>query len=177
MGKYLITGRGGTGKSAVCEALQVLGYNAVDSDTVPGLARSENTSGKPIDVDWSGYVDYATVAFNWQPVILRSFLRGNPDVFLCGSASNQLQFHHLFDKVYVLDITPETHRTRLQNRTSEYGKDAAMQAYLLDEQQRFMQQALALGAAAINAEGTIEETANLILEQIHDLGTMAQHRR
>ena len=176
MGKYLITGRGGTGKSSVCAMLESRDYNAVDSDTVLGLARSEDKNGKPINIDWSHFVDYETVAFNWQPAVLRRLLTVNQNVFLCGSASNQLEFHDLFDKVFVLTLTPETHRNRLQHRDSEYGKDPTMQAYLLEEQQRFVRQALTIGAIAINTEGTIEQTADAILEQIDDLRTMAIQR-
>src|SRR6185437_15869083 len=120
---------------------------------------------KPINIDWSHFVDYETVAFNWQPVILRRLLTVNQNFFLCGSASNQLEFHDFFDKVFVLTLTPETHRNRLQHRDSEYGKDPAMQAYLLEDQQRFVRQALTVGAIAINAEGTIEQTTDAILEQ------------
>lgn len=176
MGQYLITGRGGTGKSSVCAMLESRGYNAIDSDTVLGLARSEDKNGKPINIDWSHYVDYDTVAFNWRPVILRRLLTVNQNVFLCGSASNQLEFHDLFDRVFVLTLTPETHRNRLQHRDSEYGKDLAMQVYLLEEQQRFVRQALTVGAIAINAEGTIEQTTDAILERIDDLRTMATQR-
>jgi hypothetical protein len=150
------------------------GYNSFDSDEIPGLARAEDLSGKPTDVDWSKFVDYSAISFNWQGQVLRAFLTDHPDIFICGSASNQLDFHSLFDSVFVLVVDKATHKQHLTDRVSEYGKDPAMLAYLLDEQQAFTEQALRLGAIAIDATHTPEQTTDEIIGHIHDMPKMAR---
>lgn len=176
MGKYLITGRGGSGKSTICELLVARGFNAFDSDDIPGLARAEDFDGNPITVDWGSFVDYSKIGFNWQQQVLGKFLAEHPHVFLCGSASNQLQFHRLFDKVFVLSLDRESHEAHLLGRKSEYGKDPTMLAYLLDEQQKFTEEALRIGAIPIDASRLPDETYDEILEHIDDRASMAKPR-
>src|SRR5436190_1855713 len=111
---YLITGRAGSGKSAVNKELQARGYNSLDADKVPGLARWEDTpTGRPVQIDPTQYVDYSKVDWNWQEAILKGLLTADRPFFLCGSASNELEFHHLFDKVFVLTLDPKTQTLRL----------------------------------------------------------------
>jgi dephospho-CoA kinase len=174
MGRNLITGRGGTGKTSICRLLFERGFTAFDGDDIPGFARAEDMHGKPIEVDWSGFIDYSKVAFNWQQHNLRNFLAAHPHVFLCGSASNQLTFHKFFDQVFVLTLDRATHQRRLLDRESEYGKNPATMTYLLDEQPHFARQAIALGATTIDASGSPDQTVDLILEDINDLAAMAR---
>ena len=174
MGSYLITGRGGSGKSTICGLLQARGFNAFDSDEIPGLARTEDLNGNPIKIDWSKFVDYSKVGFNWQEKVLRKFLVEHPHIFLCGSASNQLEYHKLFDKVFVLTLDRQTHKQHLLDRKSDYGKNPAMQAYLLDEQAKFAQEVLDLGAIPIDVSGSSEKTCDEILGRINDCAAMAR---
>jgi hypothetical protein len=110
MAVYLITGRGGSGKSTVAAELKRLkrrGYLALDADEVPGLARSEDLrTGLPVEVDFSGFVDYTKVGWNWQSKVLDKLLKEHKNLFLCGSASNQFAFQPRFDKVFVLVLPP-----------------------------------------------------------------------
>ncbi len=168
MPAYLITGQGGSGKSTIHSLLKEKGYASFDSDEIPGLARAEDMAGNPVDVDWSGYVDYSKIAFNWQPSILDQFLVAQPDVIICGSASNQLQLHDRFDKVYVLTLPRTVHQSHLLGRKSVYGKDPDMLAYLLNIQESFAQEAIALGAVAIDASVSPKETLNQVLGFLHE---------
>ena len=55
---YLVTGRGGAGKSTVAEELKRRGYAAFDGDDLPGLSRSEDAvTGEPVKIDYSKYFD------------------------------------------------------------------------------------------------------------------------
>ena len=126
MGRYLITGRPGTGKSEVTRALADRGYNAYDLEDLPGIVRLEvKATGEP--TNWpEGYVDWEYYAWNLQGPALEKFLgaQGTKDVFVSVSATNQSQFYHLFDTVFALVVSdPEEHRRRLKNRNvHEYGQ-------------------------------------------------------
>jgi len=174
MGKYLITGRGGSGKSTIGNVLYAKGYNVFDSDESPGFVRSEDKLGNPITVDWSTHVDYSQVAFNWQDMAVHNFFAENDNFFLCGSASNQLKYHHLFDKVFVLSLTHDKHEQNLKRRSSDYGKDTKMRAYLLEEQPAFVEAAVKLGAVVLDANLIVEQTVDQLLGQIDDLADMVK---
>lgn len=166
MGKYLVTGLGGSGKSTINSIFLERGFNSVDTDNIPGLAGWKDLkTGQPTKVDHTGFVDYTKVAWDWDKTMLSTFLASQTDVFLCGSASNQLQFHRLFDKVFILMLDPATHKQHLQNRESEYGKHPKLMEQLLTEHQIFAKQVLELGGIAIDATVSPDETANEIIRQ------------
>ena len=167
MAAYLITGRGGSGKSTICNALQARGYPAYDGDSIPHLSRWEDAhTGKPVSVDTAGFIDYSRVSWNWNGTVLQDFLAQHDPVFLCGSASNQLTFHALFNKVFVLDIDEATHARRLRARESDYGKHPAMEQSLIARHQAFVQEAVRAGALAVNAAQPLDNTVDEILEYI-----------
>ncbi len=119
MGRYLITGRPGTGKSTITEALAAQGHNAYDLEEVPGVVRLEvKATGE--SAEWpTGYVDWDYYAWNLQEAPLIQFLDSQEDTetFVSVSATNQERFYHLFDKVFALTIdSPDTLRSRLENR-------------------------------------------------------------
>lgn len=146
MGKYLVTGHGGSGKSTVCTLLLAYGLNAFDSDENSNLAQAEDLQGRTITVDWRGFVGHSKVAFNWQPSVLTDFLAKHHNVFLCGGASNKFEYYSLFDRVFfVLTLGRTTHKIRLK-RENEYGKDPRTMAYLLDKQPQFAERAIRHGA-------------------------------
>jgi dephospho-CoA kinase len=163
--KYLITGRAGSGKSAVNTELQNRNLNTLDSDKVPGLARWEDlATGERIAVDPSGFVDYQKVAWNWNEKVLKGLLAARKTLFLCGSASNELDFHPMFDKVFVLTVDPQTQLHRLESRESSYGKNPRMQEEIIGEQAEFVEQAVQLGAVAIDNTRPIRAVVDEILE-------------
>ncbi|HSX18333.1 MAG TPA: AAA family ATPase [Candidatus Saccharimonadales bacterium] len=167
---YLITGRAGSGKSAVGAELQSRGLNALDTDDIPGLANWEDlNTGKRIEIDPSGFIDYTKVGWNWNQPTLRRLLETAGQLFLCGSASNELDFHGLFDKVFVLSLDPETQKERLRTRSSKYGKDPAMQKVILQEQKEFVEQAVRLGAMAIDNTRPINVVADEILTHLDEI--------
>jgi broad-specificity NMP kinase len=175
MGVYLITGRGGSGKSTVAAELKRRGHPALDADEVPGLARSEDLgTGLPIEVDYSGFVDYSKVGWNWQNKALDELLERSKDLFLCGSASNQLTFHPRFDKVFVLILDPGTHRHRLQTRASRYGKNPRMMEEILALQQSFATEALRSGAIGIDATQPVSKIVDEILGHAEHNRSMAK---
>lgn len=167
MGKYLVAGRAGTGKSAICHELQALGYNAIDTDKIPGLPRWEDAvTKKPIVVKDVTFVDRTKVEWNWNDQKLRRLLDEHEDLIVCGSADNDQSFFRLFDKIFVLTVDPELHTKRLQERTNNYGSHPDMIPIILTEQQHFVHTARGLGAIEINTNRPISEVTRAILAQL-----------
>jgi dephospho-CoA kinase len=165
---YLITGRAGSGKSTVCLALKQHGYEAYDADAVPGLAHwIDRQTGKVTAVDYTKYVDYSQVGWDWDETVLAKFLGAHPGAFLCGSASNQLEFYASFKRVFVLELDPATHRHRLQTRASTYAKDPRQIEEIIQEQQELVKQSISLGAHVVDTSQALpEEIVKMIADKL-----------
>jgi len=163
MNKFLITGRAGSGKSAINQELRERNYNSFDTDKIPGLTRWENLQGNPIKVDASKYVDYSEVSWNWNKNILQSMLVARKAIFFCGSASNDLELMPLFDRVFVLTLDPKVQLERLRQREESYGKDPRQQQEIIEEQIVFVEQATSLGAIPINNDRPIKAVVDEII--------------
>lgn len=169
MRKYLITGRGGTGKSTICLELKRRGYPAFDADKVTGLCRWEDRkTGEPIEVDPSVYIDFTKIAWAWQDVVLQKLFYSHPDLILCGSASNQEDYYSRFNGIFVLTLDKQTHDFRLRSRDREYGKHPKMRNQLVERQQIFAKNLISEnGAIAVDATQSIEKVADDILRHIN----------
>ena len=170
MSTFLITGRSGTGKSTLCQQLRKRGLQAFDSDKIAGLASwVERATGKTATNIAEAAAAPEHFAWKWNGKVLHQFLSENShgDLFLCGSADNQLEFHSLFDKVFVLTLEPEEQRRRIRTRAEHnYGKTKVMEDYLITEQASFVNKATSLGATLVNADPAPELIVNKILELI-----------
>jgi broad-specificity NMP kinase len=168
--KVLITGRSGTGKSTICRELQRQGYTSIDTDHVDGLSGWFDTKTRQlVQVDYGKPIDRLAIHWNWDKTIFNGLLATSDDLFLCGSADNQFDFHSLFDKIFVLTLPPEIQRQRIINRTEHaYGKLPAMQERILLEQQEFVQEVLARGAIAIDAVPKPSEIVQTIVRLLRE---------
>lgn len=153
MAAYLITGTSGTGKSTICRELQERGYQAFDGDAVKGLCGwVDEKTGLPARPSSMTKADLENLAWSWDSTVLSDLILATPELFLCGSSNNQLDFHHLFTKVFVLTIDPEAQLQRILARTEhDYGKDPAMHYAIINAQKEFVTKALVLGAVPVNA--------------------------
>jgi len=164
MGKYLITGRPGSGKTTVIEALKRRGFHAFDTDAMPEITKlEEQETGTP--VPWpGGAVDWKKYIWNWQEGGLRKLLQSENDVFIGAIVGNQQKFYPLFDKIFALTISTETLRKRLDShahpRTAQEKEQAIAVHY--DKQAKFEKQGLAL----IPADGSVDEIIDNILAQL-----------
>lgn len=164
MGRYLVTGRGGSGKSAVCRELQRRGLPAYDADNVAGLCRwQDRKTGQQITVDPSGDIDFTKVSWTWQDTILKALINDNRDLILCGSASNQNDYHSLFEIIFVLTLDPITHEYRLRTRDFAYGKHPDLRRRLVEHHQLFADKLVEAGAVPINTLQSIPKTVDDIL--------------
>lgn len=169
MGKYLVTGMGGSGKTTICQILNKRGFYSLDSDAVEGLARWEDKlTGQHIEVDHTKFVDYKKVSWNWSSAVLNKLLSTHDQLILCGSSSNEFEFFNLFDKVFVLEIDQTTHKSRLERRSSSYGKDTRTLTWIIEEQPRFTKHAVKLGAIPIDASTSPTFVVKQILKNINE---------
>lgn len=169
MGKYLIGGRAGSGKSSVATELRPRGFNAYDGDHVSGLAHWEDvTTGTVATLTDYTHVDTSRYHWLWDKNRLNELLAQQQEVILCGSANNDLDFADCFDRIFALDVRPEVHANRLRTRTdNNYGRSETMIPKIVAEQQDFIQRALALGAVAIDAEQPLETVVDDIITYVH----------
>ena len=166
MGKYLITGRQGSGKTTVIKQLQKLGYTAYNTDDLLDVTKLQDKETKET-IEWpEGKVDWLRYAWNWQKPEIEKLLASDEIVFIGAVVSNQVDFYPMFDKVFVITVSVNTLRTRLENHehsshhlpgeidriTNDYEKK---QASLINE-----------GAEPISGERPPEEIANNILNLV-----------
>ncbi|HSW80719.1 MAG TPA: AAA family ATPase [Candidatus Saccharimonadales bacterium] len=164
MGKYLITGRGGSGKSAICVELQKRGFPAFDTDRIPGFCRWEDRkTGELTVVDPKGYIDFKKISWAWQDDVLQMLFKSNKDMILCGSSSNQADYYSLFDKIFVLVLDEKTHAHRLKTRDFDYGKNPKLQREIIARQQTFAKKMIDDGATPIDVTQPIEKVVDELL--------------
>lgn len=112
MGRVLITGMSGTGKSSVTLELARRGYAAIDTDADEWCEWvAEPGTGEP---DWV-----------WREDRMRDLLTGNhePALFISGCKSNQGKFYDRFDQVVLLSAPLDVMVERIATRTNNpYGK-------------------------------------------------------
>jgi thymidylate kinase len=110
---YLIEGLSGTGKTSVCNELQLRGYQAIHGDRELAYVGDPET-GEPVDIPahehhvWHVDKVQALVADQAAPV-----------TFFCGGSRNFSTFIDLFDGVFVLDVDLDTLNRRLDERPDD----------------------------------------------------------
>ncbi|MDB5185443.1 MAG: hypothetical protein JWN38_1251 [Candidatus Saccharibacteria bacterium] len=151
--KTLITGWAGTGKTSICRELRERGYNAFDGDKIPGLAAWRDIqTHQPVAVDTTRAIDFQTVDWIWDPVVLEELLATDDDLYLCGSARDVLSFSKYFGRTIVLSLDPALQTHRILTRTNNnYGKHPDDLAVTLRGQAILEAEAQTIGAILIDA--------------------------
>jgi broad-specificity NMP kinase len=170
MGKYLITGEAGSGKTTVIQELQGRGYAAYNTDTLPDVTRLVDLqSGKLVDewpqrpVDWSRY------DWKWLEPGLKKLLNSADTVFIGAVVGNQEEFYPLFDKVLALIVDSETLKHRLLTlREHDYGKHPDELAGILASHAAREAGFMAKGALPIDSTQPLETVVETILAECHD---------
>ncbi|MEV4736918.1 MULTISPECIES: AAA family ATPase [unclassified Microbacterium] len=111
MGRVLITGMSGVGKSTVVEGIAQRGIVAVDTD----------------------YGDWKSADGSWDLEAVGRLLRENDDIVVSGTVENQGMLYDLFDHVVLLTAPPSVLIERVTSRrTNPYGSSAAEREEILE---------------------------------------------
>lgn len=167
--KILITGVTGTGKSTISQALKDRNIFSVDFSEIPDLCvwRNKQTKDK---VDYFPINDKIFFDLNERICdvkMLKEVLDKYEDIVVTGiTKGNQTEYLSLFDKVILLQCSPETIIHRLETRTAPFGKTKVEQDFAMDWQKNFDPLLLSYGAMPINTEGNLDAVVNEIIEQI-----------
>jgi len=167
----LITGISGTGKSAICDELNRLGYKAFNIEEIKGLFSMINKKTckpfKNFDNDNIESVKQADWICNKRK--LQHLMKKNSEeklVFYCGTASNLNDLLQLFDKIFLLQTNQKILRERLSNRTSNnFGRTAEIQKLVFSWKKLWEDHMKKKGAIIINANHSLQEIAINILKK------------
>lgn len=166
----LITGVAGTGKSAVCDELNKLGYKALGIEDIDGLfTMVHKKTGKPFknyDDDNLELVKQADWICDKKK--LQHLMRKNSKgiVFYCGTASNLADLLHLFDKIFLLKVSQKILRERLSTRTSNnFGRTSEAQKWMFSWKSRWENHLKEKVAIVIDASRSLREIAKDIIEK------------
>ena len=166
----LIIGVAGTGKSAICDELNNLGYKAFSIEDIDGLFTMVNKkTGKPFKNFDNDNLELVKQA-DWicDKKKLQRLMRKNSDgiVFYCGTASNLDDLLPLFDKIFLLKVSQKILRERLSTRTSnDFGRTAEVQKWVFSWKKWWENHMKEKGATVIDASRSLLEIANDILER------------
>ena len=161
----LITAVSGTGKSTVCKALQVMGYDAIDIESIDGLYELVNEkTGEVVP----GNLEQISEGVDWncnKPRLEKLVESQISELtFYCGGMSNTFDVFDVFDVVIMLTISDEATIKRLSTRqTGEFGSTKVNRDWVLSWKHSFEKRLLDAGAVPVNAEGVPQEVARLIL--------------
>lgn len=164
MSKYLITGRQGSGKTTVIKYLQKLGYTAYNTDDLPNTTKLQNKETGEV-VEWpKGKVDWSKYAWNWQKQEIEKLLNSDEVVFIGAVVSNQQDFYTMFDKVFVITVSGDTLRNRLETHEHASHHLPGVINRITNDHDKKQTLFISEGAEPISGERSTEEITNNILE-------------
>lgn len=168
----LITAVAGTGKSAVCKALQSLGYQAIDIESIDGLYELvDEKTGEIIP----GNLEQISegVSWNCNTSKLEELVRAQASdlVFYCGGMSNTEDVWDVFDAVIMLTVSDVTTTKRLATRRlGEFGSTKTNRDWVLSWKHDLEAAWLERGCMRVSAEADPEQVARDIVERATNLG-------
>ena len=173
MALFYITGTSGSGKSSVQENLAQLGYKALDTDTSINDWHDRQTGqlvtfspGKSEDPEettkW--VLDHDFLMSETKVRQLADEAKSE-DIFICGHASNDINFMNYFNKVFCLLLSEEETRNRLSSRTNNtWGNDPGQLSHLMKWYKPMIERYENWGATMIDASLPVVEVVGSIIE-------------
>ncbi len=162
--KVFITGVAGTGKSTIAKALNEQGHITVDFSDYPKLRywrhkRTKEKSEYSPENDVSWFDEHECVCDVDE---LKKLFTQHKDIVVTG-VSTGTEALNLFDKVILLQSSPETIRHRMETRDRIFGKKKEEQDNVIEWRKTFDPMILSHGAIPISSEGTLEEVVAKII--------------
>ena len=167
MSLIYIKGTPGTGKTSLVQKMLDLGYCAFDAD--------DPRIGGPFNIEKRKFVYYPTVLseewyshhnFYLKPSAIRKLKKDSElkDVFLFSTASNELNFVDMYDKILFLDLKLEELIKRIQNRdNNSYGKTKHELIQILNKYKKDRKLIIQCDVHLIDASKPIGDVVNQIL--------------
>jgi dephospho-CoA kinase len=170
--KVFITGMAGVGKTTMSKMIAKRGYKIIDVDAVLGLCawthnetkeRVEGANLDDVSLDFMDVHEYECDMKTLEVMISGS----DQHVFVFGCVGDNTDFIPLFDRVFLLQCSPEVLITRLNNRdTNSLGKRKEMQERILAWRVVFDDLMLKAGAVSINTEQELEASIDQIFNEL-----------
>ncbi len=166
----LITGVAGSGKSTLSQYLREQGYSAYDIETIPDLFEtvSKETGRSIAGYDNDDLEKVVEAQWMCNRERLQKIIADEKAVlsFYCGTASNLEDLLDLFSKIFILITNEPNTRSRLTKRTShDFGKKKEVQDWIFTWKDWWENEMKERGAIPIDSNGTIQNTAESILNQ------------
>lgn len=166
MGKYLITGRQGSGKTTLIKMLQAQGYTAYNTDDISESTKLQDKKTGEV-IEWpEGPVDWSKYAWNWQPKVIQNLLSSADDVFIGAIVANQTDFYEQFDRVFVLTVNEQNIRKRLNAHEHKSHHLPGEIDRIVAAHERGQQKLLKLNAEEMDANRAAEEILEDIFQKI-----------
>ncbi len=161
----LVTAVSGSGKSTVCEALQDLGYNAIDIESVSGLYELvDEKTGKVLPGDLEQISDGVDWNCNKTKLIELMSAQTTDLAFYCGGMSNTDDIWDAFKSVIILIASDRTTQKRLLTRKAgEFGSTQENRDWVLSWKHDLEDRWLKMGGIQINAEHDPNKVAKAII--------------
>lgn len=165
----LITGVAGTGKTTICNELAKRGYQAFSIEDIDGLySRLDKRTGQPFkDYDANNLEDVKQSSWFCNQKKLKDFMSQYQEgtVFYGGVASNLDDIRPLFNRIFLLETSPEILRQRLIDRTTNViGKAEEVRKWLFSHKDAW-EAHMKIGATAINNDRNLETVVAKIIEK------------
>ena len=167
MNRFYVTGISGVGKSSLTKELRRRGVEAFDLDDTELCRWKHIVSGEEayyqtgIGSEWLKAHEYICDCGELEKMLTAY---GDTPVFVAGLASNQNEFLHLFDTVFLLHCAEKTFLHRLNTREgNEFAKDRFEQEYILSWYKGFEEKLQRKGALPINTEAPLQDIADEVL--------------
>lgn len=177
--KILITGMGGTGKTAIAERLKNTNNFAVDLDATGFCSWVEKETGKKArHKKGAGSEWLKQHSFRCDVNKLRKFLEQEEvkceSLFICGKVSKSQikEIFDMFDMSFVLLPSDKVLRGRLLNRTNkrtDFGKEESEIQNIIDNRKKFESTCLNNGAIGLNNNNSLDGIIKEILDKINPL--------
>jgi len=165
----LITGVAGTGKTTICNELARRGYQAFSIEDIDGLySRLDKRTGRPFkDYDANNLEDVKQSSWFCHPEKLKDFMSQYQEgtVFYGGVASNLDDIRPLFNRIFLLETSPEILHQRLISRTTNViGKAAAVRKWLFSHQDAW-EAHMKIGATLIDNDRDLATVVDDIIKK------------
>lgn len=166
----LITGVPGSGKSSVCRELTDLDYAAYDIESIEGICKMvrKDTGENFVDFDNADLEKVKNSDWICDKDKLQELIRAQTEeiAFYCITTSNTEEIIPLFTDIILLRPSPETVRKRLSNREGkeDMGNVKETREWILSWKDWWENKMIEKGAVAIDANGTLKDIAQKILD-------------